>query len=280
MREKVEFDRKPSGTLRFLYMSAAGRLLLRVLVSPWVTKAGGWALGTKPSAALVSGFVKKNSIDLTEYEARKYRSFNDFFTRKIKDGMRVLPKEDDALIAPCDSALSVYKITEQSVFSIKGAEYSLAELLDSSDLAAEFSDGYCLVFRLAVDDYHRYSYFDSGRELYHRYIPGVFHTVQPVALGRYNFYKRNSREYTVLETEGFGRCVQVEVGAMMVGKISNTHRESFKRGEEKGMFEFGGSTVVLLLRRDTAIIDEQLITNTEQGFETKVKLFEIIGKKA
>jgi phosphatidylserine decarboxylase len=83
-----------------------------------------------------------------------------------------------------------------------------------------------------------------------------------------------------METENFGKVIQVEVGAMCVGKIKNLHQEhSFSRGEEKGMFEFGGSTIVLLVKNDVVRIDEDLLSNTAQGIETVVKMGEKIGSR-
>ena len=85
-------------------------------------------------------------------------------------------------------------------------------------------------------------------------------------------------EYTVLETENFGTVVQVEVGAMMVGRIVNHHgTHSFQRGEEKGMFEFGGSTTVLLVKKDQLKVDQDILENSKENIETVVKLGEKIG---
>ena len=146
-------------------------------------------------------------------------------------------------------------------------------------LANRFCGGYCLIFRLEVDDYHRYCYIDNGTKTDNTFIAGELHTVNPVALERYNIYKRNSREYTVLHTENFGDVVQVEVGAMMVGRIVNHHGEGgFCRGEEKGKFEFGGSTIVMLFGKDTICPDEDILRNSAEGIETVVKYGEKIGK--
>ncbi len=102
--------------------------------------------------------------------------------------------------------------------------------------------------------------------------------MQPVALERRRVFAENSREYTVLHTAHFGDVTQVEVGAMMVGRIVNNHgAHRFSRGEEKGRFEFGGSTIVLLVEKDKVVFDEELYTNTENGFETAVKCGERIG---
>ena len=131
-----------------------------------------------------------------------------------------------------------------------------------------------------MDDYHRYCYIDNGTKSVNTYIPGELHTVQPIALQNYNIYKRNCREYTILHTENFNDIIQIEVGALLVGKIVNHHGEyTFKKGQEKGMFEFGGSTIVLLVKNDIVDIDKEIFENTNQGLETIVKYGERIGEK-
>lgn len=218
---------------------------------------------------------------MSQFEDRDFKSFNDFFTRKLAQNSRFIDSDPSALISPCDSRLSVYGITEKAIFNIKGVPYSVESLLKDSDLASEFSQGLCLIFRLCTDDYHRYCYFDNGSKGENIFIKGRLHTVQPIAFERYDVYAENCREYTVMNTENFGKAVQIEVGALMVGKISNFHEKSdFKRGDEKGMFEFGGSTIVLLLKKDSAVISQEILENSAQGIETIVKYGEAIGRKA
>ncbi|MCH5202771.1 MAG: phosphatidylserine decarboxylase, partial [Oscillospiraceae bacterium] len=92
-------------------------------------------------------------------------------------------------------------------------------------------------------------------------------------------FVQNSREYTVLHTDNFGDVVQVEIGALMVGKIKNHHQKGeITRGAEKGMFLFGGSTIVLLINKDKAEIDNIFFENTANEMETIVKMGEAIGK--
>jgi phosphatidylserine decarboxylase len=182
------------------------------------------------------------------------------------------------LISPSDGKLSVFDIEENSIFYIKDSAYTVADLVDNESLAKEFMGGKCLIFRLSVDDYHRYCYFDWCKKSENIFIKGLLHTVNPIVLDSVNVYKRNCREYTILETENFGKAVQIEVGAMLVGKIKNLHGEgSFKKGSEKGMFEFGGSTIVLLLKKGVAEIDSDIVQNSKENTETIVKMGERIG---
>lgn len=267
-------------SLSFLYSTAIGRTCLKFLVKPSVSKLSGRFLNTKLSTSMIKRFVKKNNIDLSEYEQRKFASYNDFFTRKVLKDKRSIDMNKNAFISPCDSKLSVYNISSTSTFKIKDSYYTVKDLLAGNEIYKDFENGLCLIFRLAVDDYHRYCYIDNGTKTNNTFISGELHTVQPIALDNYNIYKRNSREYTILHTENFDDVIQIEVGALMVGKIVNYHQEySFKKGEEKGLFEFGGSTIVLLIKENIIDIDKEILNNTSNGLETIVKYGERIGVK-
>ena len=264
--------------LKKLYGSVSGRILLKSLTAPAVSKAAGAFMDSPLSKPLIKRFIKSAGIDTSEYIMKGIRCYNDFFTRKVKPEKRPVDYEPSHLISPCDSKLTVYKIGRNSIFRIKGSRYRVSDLLQNQFLAERFSGGYCLIFRLEVNDYHRYCYIDSGTKTDNTFIQGELHTVNPIALERYNIYKRNSREYTVMHTDNFGDVLQVEVGAMMVGRIVNHHGESaVSRGEEKGMFEFGGSTIVMLFEKDSIVIDEDILRNSANAYETVVKYGEKIG---
>lgn len=264
--------------LRFLYGTACGRLLLRPLTAPALSRAAGRFLDSRASRCLIARFARANGIDLSEYETAEYQSFNEFFTRRIRPEARPIDAAPDHLIAPCDGRLSVYAIGEDSVFTVKHSRYDVSALLGGDPRAAEFTGGVCLVFRLSVDDYHRYHYPDDGEQEAGRFIPGVLHTVRPIALAHTAVFIQNSREYTFLNTAHFGRAAQIEVGALLVGKIRNRRQQGpFRRGEEKGCFLYGGSTVVLLLKKDAARIDGRFWQATARDEETRVRLGEKIG---
>jgi len=271
--------KKESSTVTFLYKNALGRFFLKILIRPFISKIVGTYMNSRLSTRRIDKFIKTNNIDMGDYVYEKYKSYNAFFTRKIKTIKRPIDYNKTHLISPCDAKLSVYKITSDSTFLIKNSHYSVRDLIEN-DIAYEYENGYCLIFRLEVDDYHRYCYIDNGHKDKNIHIKGVLHTVQPISLERYNIYHRNSREYTVLHTKNFDDVIQVEVGALCVGKIKNHHQNhNFKKGEEKGFFEFGGSTVVLLIKKDIVKIDSDLLKNTEDGLETIVKYGEKIGHK-
>lgn len=275
----LEIQEKDSAGVNFLYRTAPGRALLQILIRPGVSKALGAFLDTGLSRFLVAPFVKSTKLDLSDYPDRSYASFNDFFTRTVREGRRPIDADPDALIAPCDGKLTVYPITAEGIFDIKHSCYTVTDLLRNETLAKEFEGGTCLIFRLTPDDFHRYSFMDDGKVLSSKVIPGVLHTVRPIAFRRYPVFSENAREYAVLETAHFGTVVQMEVGALFVGRIVNHPLSSFKRGQEKGKFEFGGSTVILLLPKGVAVIDEELLQNTREGKESIVRLGNRIGHR-
>lgn len=263
-----------------MYNSAVGRIVLRLLIRPSVSKAAGWLLNQKCSKVLIQPFIQKNNIDMSLYEKKEYASYNEFFTRQIRKEHRPIVEDEKVLISPCDGKLSVYPVEENSHFKIKNTDYTLKSLLRSGKLAQKFMGGTICIFRLTVDDYHRFCYVDNGRKSGNYHIPGVFHTVNPAANDVYPIYKENTREFSLLKSEHFKTVLMMEVGALLVGRIVN-HQEAgiVQRGTEKGMFEFGGSTVILLFQKDAVEIEKELLQNTENGYETIVKMGEPIGRK-
>ena len=264
--------------LSILYGNVLGRLLLKPLTAPWISRLAGHLLSTKFSCVLIEPFVRSNCIDMSQFEAMDYASYNEFFSRKIRPDARRVDLSPRHLISPCDSKLTVLPVTREGRFRLKQTEYTTASLLKNAQLAEEYEGGYVLVFRLTVDDYHRYCYIADGEKEDNTVIPGVLHTVNPIANDYFPIYKENTREYTILHSKQFGDILMMEVGALMVGKIVNHHgKTSVSRGQEKGYFQFGGSTVVLMLKADTVQIDSDILENSKAGIETVVKYGEKIG---
>lgn len=271
-------DSRQDKLLRWMYTHALGRLVLKPLVMPCVSRLGGWFLGCRCSGFLIKPFVKSQNVDLGLYEKQDFESYNDFFTRQIKKQYRPIEGDEDTLISPCDGKLSVFGIDSASRFSIKNTEYSLASLLRSEKLACKFEGGFACVFRLTVDDYHRYCFVDSGRKSKNYRIPGVFHTVNPIANDMRPIYIENTREFSLLKSKHFKTILMMEVGALMVGRISNYDGAcEVQKGQEKGRFEFGGSTVILLFQKNAVKIHQNLIDHTNEGYETIVRMGESIG---
>lgn len=271
-------NQKQNKLLEKLYNTVSGRMILKVITVPVISKTAGKFMDSPLSIPMIKSFIKNHNLDTSQYAMKNFRSYNEFFTRKIKPEKRPVDYKADHLISPCDSKLSVYRINRKSIFKIKDSLYRISDLLDNNFIARRYYGGYCFIYRLEVDDYHRYCYIDDGIKTENIFIKGELHTVNPIALQRYNIYKRNSREYTIMHTDNFGDVVHIEIGALMVGKICNHHGEyNFVKGEEKGMFQFGGSTIVQLFEKDRIRPDADILRNTRNGFETVVHYGEKTG---
>lgn len=185
MREVLKKEAlRPAASLRFLYGSRLGGLFLRLLVCRPVSKVVGCFLDSRFSRILIRRYVRKHKIDMSLYEKENYKSFNAFFTRRIRSELRPFDHSPEAFVSPCDAKLSVFSVDEGSRFEIKGFSYSVESLLRNKALANRYRGGQCLVFRLTVEDYHRYFYIDDGIKGENVFIRGKLHTVQPAALGK------------------------------------------------------------------------------------------------
>ena len=149
---------------------------------------------------------------------------------------------------------------KKPVFISNRPNIPVEELLRNPSLGKRYQGGYVWVLRLCVQDYHRYIYPDNAAESGRIRIPGILHTVNPVANDAYPIYKENSREYSLLKTENFrtdaddgGRCSScAEESKTGQGKAF------VKRGDEKGNFAFGGSTIVLITEKNAVKPDEDI----------------------
>ena len=260
-------EEKKNKSLSLLYNTCIGRCFLKILTTKAIANTYAKYMNSSLSKHKIKKFINKNNICMEDYKEKDYSSFNDFFTRQIKPSKR---KIDKGLIAVCDSKLSAYKIGKDSTFNIKKSIYSVDQLIKEKSKYK-----YALVFRLCVDDYHHYIFPDDGTVSRKKHIDGVLHTVQPIAFEKYKVFHENSREITFLDCKELGNVCYIEVGALFVGKICNNDVTSFKKGEEKGYFEFGGSTVILLTEKELNI-NPKIMENSEKGIETIVKLGERI----
>ena len=267
--------------LHFLYRTVAGRAVLKVLAAPKVSVAAGRFLSTSLSKPLIDYYIKKHDIDMSDIDIPQggFASFNDFFTRKKKNFN--VDNSNGRMISPSDGFLTCIPIREEVVFDIKHTKFFLKDLLKNNDLAAKFKDGVALVYRLTPANYHRYCYVADGRIVSRRRINGELHCVRPVATSTIPVFVQNSREYQVIDTEMFGTIVQMEIGALMVGKISNNPKyidnSVVWAGDEKGYFEFGGSTIVILLQKDTVEFSDSIKKKIASKEEFAVKIGECIG---
>ncbi len=270
--------------LNTLYTTGRGKLGLELLVKRKIYSAlTGFFCDRKISRKTIKGFADKFSIDINECENKleDFNSFNDFFARKLKPSARKYDVAEEKLLSPGDGRLQAWEnIDTEKLLQIKGMPYSLSELLKDEKLAREYKGGTYLILRLCPVDYHRFHFFDSGKCMETQKVKGEYYSVNPVALSKIpELFCRNKREYSIFKTDNFGEVLFIEVGATSVGSIIQTYTpgERVSRGDEKGYFKFGGSTILLVFKKNMVKIDEDIIQQTEEGFETRVLAGEAIG---
>lgn len=275
----IEIQDTQDKFLTLLYGNLIGRCFVKILTMPWISKMGGAVLSTKLSALAIPSFIRNNQIDMSQFEDVKYRNYNEFFMRKIKPEARVVDMDENHLISPCDCKLTVLPVEKDGRFMIKQTSYTLQSLLKDEKEAEHFLGGTLCIFRLTVDDYHRYCYVDDAEVVRNAQIPGILHTVNPIANDVYPIYKENTREYCVLFNKKLKRHLMMEVGALMVGKIVNHPTDSqVIRAQEKGHFMFGGSTVIMVFEKGAVNIDKDILENSKNDIETVVRYGMKIGE--
>ena len=262
--------------LEKLYNTWYGRVLSKFILLPVFSTMATSKDRRRSSAKKIAPFVEKYGIEMSDFEDREYDSFSDFFTRSIKPGKRPFDSDPNAVIAPADSKVLCYDINEDLKFTVKGSIYTPDEITGNNVDISNYAGGKALIFRLSMDDYHRYCHIDSGKVSGSFEIKGKLHTVSSIS-SKYKIYKENYRIVNVLDTDHFGKVIYIEVGALLVGRIKNNGSVQFEKGQEKGYFEQGGSTIVLLFEKGRISVDPDIIEMSGNGIETKVKMGERIG---
>ena len=261
--------KKTSGIIHYLYNTLPGRLFLKTIMKLHIDRYGARFLWSKYSKPLIGWYIKSNDISLSKAEQESFRSFRDMFVR-TREPVPVDPSPDH-LISPCDGWLSIFGIDEHSCISIKNSYYQIKDFLQDEKLARNYHNGVCMVFRLCPSDYHHYSYIDDGYQGTHHHIPGVLHSVQPIACEKYPVFVLNKRCWSLLTTEHFGPVVQCEIGALVIGGIFNEKENTrFSKGSEKGHFELAGSTIVLLFEPGQINMKPEILEELSQKEECRV----------
>lgn len=274
--EKIEGE----GWMKWLYYNPLGELSLHALVKrKFVSEIYGGMMDKPSSAKKIAGFVAKYNIDLSIAQKDTFISFNDFFTRKLKPGAQLIEGDSTVVVSPADGKILVFKNIGDSDFFVKGNRFNLSGFLNDSTLAEKYKTGILMIVRLAPFDYHRYHFPIAGKLSEPVKINGSYFSVSPLALRQIaEVFCMNKREYLLISSPLFGRVVMAEVGATMVGSIIQTYKSSrVKKGEEKGYFKFGGSTVILIFEKGRVQVDSDLLDNSAKNTETTVKMGERIA---
>ena len=272
------------GWLRFAYENPVGRLSVwliarRAVFSKWF----GRRMSKPESALRVVPFITQYNLDVDEFAKSPfdYKTFNDFFYRALKPDARPIAGGDDVAVLPADGRHLVFpNIDAAEGFYVKGAKFTVRELLDDEELASRFAGGAMVISRLCPVDYHRFHFPVAGAPRESRLVQGWLYSVSPIALRRrIRYLVENKREVTVVDGSPFGPVAMIEVGATNVGSI----RQSFvpgrpvAKGDEKGLFAFGGSCVITLFTRGSIRFDDDLVAQSREQRETYARMGERLG---
>lgn len=260
--------------LRWTYGTFAGRVALSLLVKRVVfSRWYGWRMDRAASKEKIAPFIDQYGLDPDEFlnGIDEFKNFNEFFYRKLKPSARPVNPDPSLAVFPADGRhLCIPELSSSHGLFVKGAMFSLQELLGDSELAARYRNGSLLLSRLCPVDYHRYHFPVSGTPGKSRLINGPLYSVNPIALRQnIRILAMNKRSITELETERFGKVLLLEIGATCVGSICQTYAPagSVQKGEEKGYFKFGGSSTITIFEPGKIEFDNDLIENSLQHRE-------------
>ena len=274
------------GWLRWTYETLPGRfsaeaLLKRAAFSHWY----GWRMNRRISAQRVLPFIENYNLNVDEFARSPldYKTFNEFFYRALKKEARPIAGGDDVAVFAADGRHLVFPNVETSAgFYVKGATFTLTELFGDEALAREFAGGAMVISRLCPVDYHRFHFPVAGVPVAPKLINGYLYSVSPIALRRNARYLvQNKRALTLIEnTPRFGRVAMFEVGATCVGTIKNYFVEGqpVAKGEEKGLFTFGGSCVITVFQKDRIRFEDDVVAQSARHVETYVRMGDRLGR--
>lgn len=276
--------------IRLLYSDSWwSRFLIKYSLLPLLTKWPFFSyfygiLQKRPSSKKkILPFIEEFQVDAHEFlePISQFHSFNDFFIRKLKPEARPIVTDPLRVIIPADGRYYFYQnIEEADGFTIKGQKFNLSTLLDNSTLAHEYADGSMVIARLCPYDYHRFHFPCDCLPGETHFINGWLYSVNPLAIKRdLEIFTKNKRTLCSLETPQFGRVLYLEIGATNVGSIKQTYKSLTwqPKGAEKGYFEFGASSLILLFQKGKITFDSDLSTATEQGVEIRCLFGQSMG---
>ena len=285
-REGDEVEKVFGG--RSLLLLSGDSLLARGIISiikrQLFARIYGWIQKTRFSRRRISKIITQYDIDSSEFLAdiEDFKCFNDFFTRELKKERRPIAAGEDVAVTPCDAKYLVFQsFSADKPLIIKNSEYYLDELLGDANLAKRYCDGALVLIRLDPTDYHRFHFpFDCvpGSP---RMINGYLYPVNPYTMYENLLrYLEDKRAITTLDSDVFGEVLFIEIGATTVGSINQTFQphEPYKKGDEKGFFSFGGSSVILLFKKGKIEFDADLTEMSAAGIEVKASYGQSLGR--
>lgn len=296
--EKVEYFNRYTGRveteqiygerfLRWIYGNPIGKISLEGLVKrSFFSKWYGSRMDASDSNSRVLPFIRNYNLDAGEFadQPESYRTFNEFFYRKLKPGARPIAPDSDAAVFPADGRhLGFQNIREAEGIFVKGAKFDLEKLCGKRELAQRYESGSIVLSRLCPVDYHRFHFPVSGTPTRPTMINGALYSVSPLALKQnIHYLTENKRASTEIDSMDFGKVLMFEVGATCVGSFEYTFTPGIpiQKGSEKGYFKFGGSETITLFEPGRINLAEDLLENSQIGRELYARMGDIMGRKA
>lgn len=270
--------------LRWSYENPLGRLGVEALVKrAWFSKWYGWRMSRRHSASKVLPFIVNYGLDVEDFARPplSFQTFNEFFYRNLKPAARPIAGGAEVAVLPADGRHLVFpEVGKSAGFYVKGATFTLPELLGDAQLGAEFAGGALVISRLCPVDYHRFHFPVAGVPGEAELINGYLYSVSPVALRRnVRYLTQNKRRCTLVESPQFGRVAVLEIGATCVGSIGQEYMpgRAVSKGEAKGWFAFGGSCVATVFQRDRIRFEDDLVAQSAQQIETYARMGDRLG---
>ena len=270
--------------LRWTYGTVLGRFFLfavvkRALFSSWY----GWRMNGAASRRKIVPFCRQFGVDTSEFEfpIEEYRTFNDFFIRRLKQETRPIAVVERSVVFPADGRHLGFQNTDEldGVYA-KGQHFDLATLIGDSETAQRYLGGTLVISRLSPVDCHRFSFPVAGLPGDPRSVNGYLRSVNPLVLRKnIRILFENRRFCTEVKTEQTGRVLIIEIGATCVGSIRQryTPGATVAKGAEKGYFEFGGSASITLFEPGEIKLSEDLVQHSESGIELYAHMGDVMG---
>lgn len=271
--------------LRFAYENRLGQLGVSLMAKRRLCSSlYGWQMNKRVSALKILPFIIDYNMDVDEFVKSPFdfRNFNEFFFRALKPECRPIDEGEQTAIMPADGRHLVFPDVDAAKgFYVKGAKFTLSELLGDAELGEKFAGGEMLISRLCPVDYHRFHFPVNGQPNTPALIEGWLYSVSPIALRKnIRYLVENKRMLTLIESPEFGPVAMLEVGATNVGSIKQTYVEgrSLAKGVEKGLFKFGGSCVITLFQRGRIRFDDDLVAQSADFVETYARMGDRLGE--
>jgi phosphatidylserine decarboxylase len=271
--------------LRFAYENPAGRFAVWLLFRrAFLSRYYGRRMNRPESSIPIIKFIGDYGIDAQEFAKSPFdfRTFNEFFHRALKPEARPIAPGSNIAVFPADGRhLAFPDVDRAEGYYVKGAKFTIEDLLGDAELSNRLSGGSMLISRLCPSDYHRFHFPVAGIPSEARLVRGSLFSVSPIALRRNILYLiRNKRFVTKVESALFGTVAMVEVGATHVGSIVEgfVPGRPVLKGEEKGFFAFGGSCVITLFGRSRIVFDADIVHQSASCLETYARMGDRLGQ--